>query len=166
MRLKKGCSGIWIAALAAIADRIAKAIVLSANARRLALSSTDSSVLWKWPGVAALRYAENTGIAFSLFSGSGAALTVFTLLLVSGLAGTLISKPEMPKAMRAGFWLIIGGGMGNLFDRLVYGYVIDFIEVLFVRFAVFNLADAFICIGAAVVAIAALIDERKKELHP
>ena len=55
-----------------------------------------------------------------------------------------------------------GGGLGNLYDRLVYGSVIDFIDPIFVRFAVFNPADAFICVGAALAFVALLRDEHRR----
>ena len=56
----------------------------------------------------------------------------------------------------------MGGGLGNLYDRLIYGAVIDFIEVTFVRFAVFNVADICICVGAALAMIAMLMEEKCK----
>lgn len=154
MRLKRGCSGIWIAALAAVADRISKALVTGAAGKRPL----------RWPGLVNIRPVANTGVAFSMFSGSGLALTVVTALLIVGLAAWLMLRPEgQPPAARIGLWMVVGGGLGNLYDRVVYGHVIDFIELDFVRFAVFNVADVAICLGAAVAAVAFLLSERKKE---
>ena len=120
--------------------------------------------LWELPGVVSIRPAFNTGAAFSAFSGGGWALTLVTALLIALLAGWLIARPErQPKWARVGLWLIIGGGLGNLYDRIAYGGVTDFIELRFVRFAVFNLADVAICLGAVIAAVALLIDERRKE---
>lgn len=103
-------------------------------------------------------------MAFSLLSSGGWALTAFTAVLVALLAGWLmLSKKPQPAGLRAGLWLIVGGGLGNLYDRAVYGHVIDFIHLDFVRFAVFNVADIAVCIGAAVVVASVLLSERGKE---
>ena len=158
MRLMKGCSGMWIAAAAAAIDQSSKAAVRGLRSVR------SAAPLWELPGVVAIRPAFNTGAAFSAFSGGGWALTLVTALLIALLAGWLIARPErQPKWARVGLWLIIGGGLGNLYDRIAYGGVTDFIELRFVRFAVFNLADVAICLGAIIAAVALLIDERRKE---
>ena len=57
--------------------------------------------------------------------------------------------------------MIVGGGLGNLYDRIAYGYVIDFIDLQFVRFAIFNLADVAICLGAVIAAVSYILAERK-----
>ena len=152
MRLRRGCSGLWIAALAAALDRISKAAVLAGGAQPL-----------EWPGVVAIRRTFNSGVAFSLFSGGGAWTAAATALIVCGLAAWLLLRPDgCPHGMRAGLWLIVGGGAGNLYDRVAYGRVIDFIELQFVDFAVFNVADVAICAGAALAAIAYILAERRK----
>lgn len=158
MRLMKGCSGVWIAAAAAAIDQISKAAVRGLSSRQ------SAAPLWELPGVVAVRPTFNTGVAFSAFSGGGLALTIATALLIALLSGWLIARPErQPKWARAGLWLIVGGGLGNLYDRIVYGCVTDFIELRFVRFAVFNVADIAVCLGALIAAAALLIDEHRKE---
>lgn len=164
MQLKRGCSGVWIAAAAVIIDQLSKHLVRTADAGRILLSSVDMHILWQLPGVVALRRVENTGMAFSMFTGNALALAILSLILVLGLSLWLILRPdEQSRLLRAGLWLIVGGGIGNLIDRVVLGSVTDFIEVLFVNFAVFNLADIFICIGAFIAALALIREERKKE---
>ncbi len=151
MQLKRGCSGLWIAAVAALADQASKIIV-----RR-------SDIALRIDGLIALTHTQNTGAAFSMLSGSGLFLTFATAILIAGLIFYLICKPDaLPKLARAGLWMIAGGGLGNLYDRIAYGYVTDFIELLFVRFAVFNVADVFICLGAGLTALSMILDERKK----
>lgn len=112
----------------------------------------------------ALFRTHNTGIAFSLLSDFGsvglvamtAAVTLFVLYLASK------SEPHQRWA-RLGFALIIGGAIGNLIDRVWLGYVVDY--VLFHlpnwSFAVFNLADAFITVGAMLVVLEEIIAWRK-----
>lgn len=142
---------MWIAAAAAVIDQIAKAAV-----RRGTSLEVD--------GLFAVRHTQNTGAAFSMLKGTGLLLTVGTALVIAALAGWLIARPDaLPKWARWGMWLIVGGGLGNLYDRIVYGAVTDFIELRFVRFAVFNLADIAIVCGAILVAAAIFIDEKRKE---
>ena len=114
------------------------------------------------PGVISFRSARNSGMAFSMLSGHFWLLTVFTALLIAGILAYLISHPGESPLLRAGLWLIAGGGLGNLYDRVTMGSVIDFIELVFVRFAIFNVADICICAGAALVLLAAWRSERGK----
>lgn len=150
MRLRRGCALWWVALLAALADRLTKALV--ANARAGALI----------PGILNLRPVENRGVAFSMLWGQGLVTTVLTALLIAGVTGWLIAKPDMPRLSRVGLWLIVGGGLGNLYDRLAFGGVTDFLELAFVRFAVFNVADVCICVGAALVLAGEMASERKR----
>lgn len=163
MRLKQGCSGIWMAALAAGLDRIAKGIVRHVRLDTSA-ALTGHGPLFELPGVFSIRYAENTGVAFSLLDGGGAAVTILTALLVVAVTAWLVARPEdQSRGMRAGLWMVVGGGFGNLYDRVFYGHVIDFIDLEFMRFAVFNVADIFIVCGGILALAASLIDERRKE---
>ena len=99
-----------------------------------------------------------------MLSDGGITLTIGTGLIIAAVAGWLIASPSvLPKWARTGMWMIVGGGLGNLYDRAVYGGVTDFIEPLFVRFAVFNVADIAIVCGAALTALAVIIDEKRKE---
>jgi len=102
------------------------------------------------PGVIGLRYAENRGIAFSLLSGAPWALGVLSLLIIVGMFLYLRGK-QVPRLSRIGLMLMLGGAAGNMFDRLFRGFVPDMIEFLFMNFAVFNVADACLCTGCALV---------------
>ena len=154
MKLKSACSGAWIALLAAAVDRVGKSLMLRHE---------PGEIVRVLPGLVQFRRTANTGMAFSLFSENGAALTILTAVLIAAVVVWLSIRPEeQPKAVRAGLWLMAGGGLGNLYDRLVYGSVIDFIDPIFVRVAVFNPADAFICVGAALAFVALLRDERRR----
>ena len=152
MRLRQGCRGWQWMLLAVAADRITKALV-----RRRVLAGTLI------PGVVSFRSVRNSGMAFSMLSGHFWLLTAFTALLIAGLLIYLLRSPDKPALLRAGLWLIAGGGLGNLYDRLTLGSVIDFIHLDFVRFAVFNVADVCICLGAALVLLGAWGMEREKE---
>ena len=155
MRLRRGCRGWWIALLAAAADRVTKAAATRTGANGPLI-----------PGVLDLRLTTNSGMAFSMLSGQGLALTILTLALAAALTGWLVSHPDAPGLFRAGLWLIAGGGLGNLYDRLAYGRVIDFLEPAFVRFAVFNVADVCVCVGAALAMLSVVLGElRGRKSH-
>ena len=146
MKLKRGLRGWWIALLVALADRLTKVLVARLCPRGGALI----------PGIINLRPVENQGIAFSMLSGKGLGLVLFTAALIAGLVAWLVTHPDDPPLLRAGLWLIAGGGLGNLYDRLTRGSVVDFLEPAFVRFAVFNVADICICFGAVLVLLGSL----------
>lgn len=150
MRLRQGCKGAWIALVAALFDRLTKLAVARLAPRGCALI----------PGVVNLRPVQNRGMAFSMLSGQSLALTLVTAALIAALVGWLIARPDAPRLFRTGLWLIAGGGLGNLYDRLTRGSVADFIDLAFVRFAVFNVADICICVGAALAVIGAFTTER------
>ena len=102
----------------------------------------------------ALFRTYNTGVAFSMFSWIGDKGLILLSLAVVGFVLYLAGRTRPDQlAARAGFALIIGGAVGNLIDRTFYGHVIDYIlfHTPVWSFAVFNLADAFITVGAGLV---------------
>lgn len=106
----------------------------------------------------ALYRTYNTGIAFSMLSSFGDTGLIVVSLAVIAFVLYLASRSTPDQWLsRLGFALIIGGAIGNLIDRSVYGHVIDYIlfHTPIWSFAIFNLADAFITLGA----IAVLLEE-------
>lgn len=115
-------------------------------------------------GLFQFRYVENTGAAFSSFSENTEILTVVTLVIIVFCLILLLSRKLKSKFMNVCLLLVTAGGIGNVIDRIIYGYVVDFIEPLFVDFAVFNFADCCITVGAFMIIgyeIYELIRERK-----
>jgi len=106
------------------------------------------------PGIVGLRYTKNTGISFSLFEQSELAMRVISmvtaLVMLAGVVWLLLGKIG-GAAPLSGAALILSGGVGNLLDRLLHGFVVDYIELLFTRFAIFNFADICITCGVALV---------------
>lgn len=92
---------------------------------------------------------HNEGAAFSLFSGNVLFL-IFITLIVLFLIYRTINKENVNKIGILAYGLLLGGILGNLYDRIFYGYVIDYLDFLIFKFnfAIFNLADAAIVIGA------------------
>lgn len=143
-----------IAVILIAVDRITK------NWAAQALASGDIAVIDK---VLYFRYTENTGVAFSMFSDNRWVLVgVTSVMLVVALAFFLSGKIKDKLELFA-LSLIIAGGVGNLIDRLSLGYVIDFIDVRIINFAIFNVADMCITIGAILVCIAAFAAEKREK---
>ena len=143
-----------IAVILIAVDRITK------NWAAQALASGDIAVIDK--GLY-FRYTENTGVAFSMFSDNRWVLVGITsVMLIVALAFFLSGKIKDKLELFA-LSLIIAGGVGNLIDRLSLGYVIDFIDVRIINFAIFNVADMCITIGAILVCIAAFAAEKREK---
>ena len=120
------------------------------------------------PGVMELRYVLNDGAAFSMLADAEwgrVFLIVVTGLALAALAVYFFWKKPSSWLERWVFILIFSGGVGNLIDRVLNGYVVDFFATTFMNFAVFNVADCFVCVGAALFVIAVLRQElnAKKE---
>lgn len=95
-----------------------------------------------------LSYHENTGAAFSIFSSYTGILIVITSLLLICVVVYVIKKKINKPFLLWSISLIVAGGVGNLIDRIIKGYVIDYVEVRIFKFAVFNFADCCVVIGA------------------
>ena len=101
-----------------------------------------------------LTLAYNTGSAFSFLNGAGAwhlwFFALFGTIMSVALAVWLIRLPVKAVLQCLGISLILGGALGNLYDRATLGHVIDFIDVYYQHYhwPVFNLADSAICLGA------------------
>lgn len=111
-------------------------------------------------------YVENTGAAFSMFSDKTDTLSLLTILFLIAIFCLLMKKMFESKYVNVCLMLVFAGGLGNLIDRIAYGYVIDFIEPLFIDFAVFNFADCCITVGAFMLIgyeIYEIVKERKKK---
>jgi len=98
-----------------------------------------------------ITYLENTGAAFGSFKGGRIILIVITaLIVVAGLTAILLKKIK-PGFLFGCAVMVIAGGLGNLIDRIARGYVIDYLDFIFVDFAVFNFADCMVTCGAALI---------------
>ena len=118
-----------------------------------------------------LTHQQNTGAAFSFLAGASGWQRWFFVVLATGVGAVIAVwlwriRTEGPLVLMAGLSLILGGAIGNLIDRARLGYVTDFIQVWFGSWAFpsFNVADAAITVGAALLIIDALFLSGKKEL--
>lgn len=141
---------VWSAVIAGLVgfDQWSKAWVLSKLPKGEAVT-----VL---PNLLQFRFVRNTGAAFSLLSGRTLFLTVVTALILVFALVLLFTGRVRGKADQAAVLLLVAGGLGNLIDRVARHFVVDFIEVLFTNFAVFNFADICVTTGAVLLILSTL----------
>ena len=101
-----------------------------------------------------ITYAKNTGVAFSLLSGNKIFIIFTTLIIITILINNIKNK-YINKIEQIAYGLIIGGAIGNLVDRIIYGYVIDFLDfkIFNYNYPIFNIADTSIVIGVIIIVI-------------
>lgn len=130
-----------ISLIVIIIDRILKVLVTNNFALNVRNKIID--------GFFYITNCHNEGAAFSLFSGNVLFL-IFITLIVLFLIYRTINKENVNKIGILAYGLLLGGILGNLYDRIFYGYVIDYLDfrIFKFNFAIFNLADAAIVIGA------------------
>ena len=114
------------------------------------------------PGVLELRYFLNDGMAFSMLAGKQKLLIAATSLMLLGVLWMLFARKLTPLE-RVAWTLVLGGGIGNLIDRIATGVVVDYINVLFMNFAIFNFADICVCVGVGLLMVWVLFDSYFKE---
>ena len=95
---------------------------------------------------------HNTGVAFGLFEGAFWLFIPITIIISAALIWWLVKNRPVHLLMRIASGLILAGGIGNLIDRIFLGYVRDFIHVN-INFAIFNIADSLVVIGAILLGI-------------
>ena len=108
-----------------------------------------------------LTYQENTGAAFSILRDKQLFLIILTSIIILGVIILMISKRVKKPVYIWSFSLILAGGVGNLIDRIFYGYVVDFVDVRIVKFAVFNFADICAVVGTIMLIFFYIVDEVK-----
>ena len=120
------------------------------------------SLQWLSP-YARIVHWYNTGAAFGIFQGGGMVFTVLAFIVIGAI---LFYFPQVDKSdwtLRLAMSMQLGGAIGNLIDRLTIGHVTDFISIG--SFAVFNVADASISVGAAVLLFGVWMMERAEKKH-
>jgi len=114
-------------------------------------------------GLLRLHYVKNTGAAFSAFSGATNWLSLVTSLILLVCLILLLTKRIKPLFLHVCVAAVTAGGIGNLVDRLSRGFVVDYIEPTFLRFAVFNFADCFITVGAFAMIVYILLEAVREQ---
>jgi signal peptidase II len=142
---------IVLVVLVLLSDRFSKSVIVS----RFDLGQPVSVI----DGLFNITYVQNTGVAFGMFSSLSSPIKVLLLCLVAAIAAVAVivySLRNDPgnKLLQGSLALVLAGALGNLYDRTLYGYVIDFLEVHARGYywPSFNIADTSISIGVMLLA--------------
>lgn len=152
---------LWLSGLVIMLDQLTKLLA----DRFLSMHSVKTIV----PGFFDLVLAYNTGAAFSFLSDAGGwqrwAFTALAIAVSVLLILWLKRLPPSEKLTAIALALILGGAIGNLIDRILYGHVIDFIHWFYKDFSwpAFNLADSAITLGATLLIIHAIFFDNKPQ---
>ena len=147
---------ILISILTLIVDIITKQLVLN-----LMLEHQSITIIKNFFSIT---FEKNTGVAFSALEGKLPLIIIMTSIIIIFIL-KYIKATNQNKYETISYGLIIGGALGNLLDRLIYGYVIDFLDftIFNYSFAIFNIADTAIVIGIFTLIILSLIESRNKD---
>ncbi len=113
-------------------------------------------------GVLHITYIHNRGAAFGMLADRRWVFLVVSSITIVAIIVFLCLTKIRDGLSLISLSLILSGGIGNMIDRLALGYVIDFIDFRIINFAVFNGADSFVCVGAALFFLAAILDMRRE----
>lgn len=122
------------------------------------------------PGLFSLTYVENRGAAFGMLSNARWIFILFTLAVIAAIIFVLFKYRVKSKLFNIAVVLIVGGGIGNLIDRIFYGFVVDYLSVSFFP-PVCNFADYCITVGAGIMVIYLLFfsswfnKDKKKDIN-
>ena len=110
-----------------------------------------------------ITYTHNYGGAWSLFSDSTILITVISIIVIIGIIIYLSKKKINNKIESLGYAFLLGGAIGNLIDRIIYGYVIDFLDfnIFGYNFPIFNIADMGIVIGIFLIIVIGIRGNKK-----
>ena len=105
-----------------------------------------------------LTYVENTGAAFGMMKDARWIFMITSTLAIIGILVYLFWKRPESKLECLSLSFIVGGGIGNMIDRTALGYVVDMIDFRLINFAVFNVADSFVCVGAGLMILHLILE--------
>ena len=150
--MKKRIILISVVALGIVLDQLTKLLTLD-------FMNLDQSIELI-PGVFNLTYIQNTGAAFGMLKNHRWVFMVISTVAIVGIGIYLFGFCKERMTLQVGLAMIVSGGIGNMIDRIAYGYVVDMLDFCLFDFWkwVFNVADAFVCIGAGVVVLALILD--------
>ena len=117
-------------------------------------------------GVFHWKYIQNRGAAFGMLADRREVFLVISMVAIFVMAVYLIFTRSDRIWWMVGIGMLVGGGIGNMIDRILLGYVVDFMYVALIDFAVFNVADCFVCIGVGILMFLCIVDivrDYKKE---
>lgn len=148
-----GGISILFAVLLLVVDQVTKYYI--------SLSLKPAGTISVIDGLLEFTYLENTGAAFGLFKNSMWIVSAITIVAFTCMAAALFLYRRHTFFSYASLTLLISGGVGNLIDRFSYGFVIDFIHVMFFDY-IFNFADCCVTVGAVLLMIHVILISRRE----
>ena len=115
------------------------------------------------PEVFQLTYLENPGAAFGMLQNNRWVFLIISTIGILAVLFYLLIKRPTSKLLCLSLSFIVGGGIGNMIDRVLLGYVVDFFDFCLINFAIFNVADSFVCVGAGILALWVILDTVAEE---
>ncbi len=105
-------------------------------------------------------HLNNYGVSLGIFSGK--LLIIYVVVIIALIILLKLKKDNRDKIVNLGFLLIIAGALGNVIDRIIHGFVIDYIKLNFITFPIFNFADILITLGVITIIVKEVINEIRK----
>lgn len=139
---------IWLTLVVILLDMVSKYIV-----SKLLIVNESVMIIKNFFNIT---YVRNTGAAFSIFSENTFLVMVISFMIIMGIILYISKNKPSNKIEKISYSLILGGAIGNFIDRIIYGYVRDFIEIDIFGwdYPIFNLADVFVVVGVILLVIA------------
>ena len=119
-----------------------------------------------WKDVFHLTYVENRGAAFGILQDKQLFFVIIAVVALAVIVFVMHKYKNKSKILNLGLAFVGAGAAGNLIDRLTVGFVVDFFDFRLIDFPVFNVADIFVCMGAALVAFFVIFIEEKITKQP
>lgn len=142
---------LWfiIAALGIFLDQLTKYLAV------LFLRPVDTVPIIK--DVLHLTYSENPGAAFGMLKNNRWIFMTISIVAILAILVYMLYRKPTDKLECLSLSFILCGGIGNMIDRVLLGYVVDFIDFRLINFAIFNTADSFVCVGAGLLLLSVIL---------
>ena len=131
---------MWLLIISILIDQLSKFLVCN---------MTESIIVI--PKILTIEFVKNYGAVFGIMQGSNYILAVISIVICIAIMLYIGIQKKNNKSVHVAWYMILSGGIGNLIDRIIRGYVVDFIATPFI--ATFNIADSFVVIGVVLLLI-------------
>lgn len=146
---------MWILIVSILIDQLSKWLVVKY------LTGDIHQIIKLIPNILSLEYVENRGAVFGIMQGSNYIMAAISFAVCILLTIYIVKTKKDNKKIHPAWYMILAGGFGNLIDRLIRGYVVDFIATPFI--ATFNIADSLVVLGVSWLVIQELITSIKNK---
>ena len=147
-----------------IFDRLSKVLVL-----KYAFNMSEPLINKSGQSVPVIRdffhltFYGNKGMAFGMLSGKKPLLIIMCIVIISVIILWIVKKKPKSTLQKVSIGMILGGAFGNIYDRIIYGYVIDFLDFRVINYPIFNIADCAVVIGAVMLCIYIIFFDKKED---